>query len=105
MNALGTPLGRYQKLLFDAIGSRWYGSVQDKLDQFGIGTARLFFRVDRYGHLRNLRVVENTGNELFANFCIQSVQEAPLPAMSDDLAAALPPEGLEVEIPFTIYQN
>src|SRR5438874_10152637 len=27
VNALGTPLGRYQKFLLDAIGSRWYAYV------------------------------------------------------------------------------
>jgi outer membrane biosynthesis protein TonB len=105
VNAVGTPLGRYEKLLFDAIGSRWYGSVEDKLDLFSIGTTRVIFRVDRDGHINNLKVVENTSNELFVNFCLQSVQEARLPAMPDDLAATLPPEGLEVDLPFTIFAN
>jgi hypothetical protein len=105
VNALGTPLGRYEKFIFEAIGSRWYGSVEKQVDLFGIGTARIVFSVDRTGHIRNLRVIENTSNELFVNFCIQSVQEAQLPAMPDDLAATLPDEGLEVELPFTIYAN
>lgn len=105
VNAIGTPLGRYQKFLFDAIGSRWYASVEKHLDLFSIGTTRIVFRVDRGGHIQNLKVTGNTSNELFANFCIQSVQEAQVPAMSDDLAATLPSDGLEVEIPFTLYTN
>jgi outer membrane biosynthesis protein TonB len=105
VNAIGTPLGRYQKFLFDAIGSRWYASVEKHLDLFSIGTAQVVFRVDRGGRIQNLKVITNTSNELFANFCIQSVQEAQVPPMSDDLAATLPPDGLEVEIPFTLYTN
>jgi outer membrane biosynthesis protein TonB len=105
VNALGTPLGRYQKILFEAIGSRWYAAVERQLDMFGIGTARISFRVDREGHIKNLKVIENSSNELFVNFCVQSVQEAQLPPMADDLAANLPPDGLEVELPFTIYAN
>ncbi len=105
VRALGTPLGRYQKYVLEAIGSRWYASIEKQLDLFGIGNVRLVFWIDRNGRVKNLKVVENTSNELFANFCIQSVQEAQLPPMSDDLAATLPPEGLEQEIPFTIFAN
>src|SRR5437016_13457278 len=30
VNALGTPLGRYQKIVADSIGSRWYAYVEQK---------------------------------------------------------------------------
>ena len=105
VNAVGTPLGRYQKILFDAVGSRWYAAVERQLDLFGVGTARINFWVDREGHIKNVKVTENSSNELFVNFCVQSIQDASLPPMSEDLAASLPPEGLEVELPFTIYAN
>jgi len=105
VNALGTPLGRYQKKVADAIGSRWYMLVEKKLDLVRIGTARLVFRVDREGKVKDLRVIENTNDESFANVCIQSVTDAKLPPMPDDLAATLPPEGLEADFPFTIYTN
>ena len=105
VNALGTPLGQYQKALFDAIGSRWYAYVEGRRDLIGIGTTYVTFLVDPGGHMRNFKIVENTGNETSANAAIQSVQEAKLPAMSEDLAATIPPEGLTIEIPFTIYPN
>lgn len=105
VNALGTPLGRYQKLLFDAIGSRWYAYVDQSRDLISIGTTHVTFVVDPSGRVRNLKVIENTGNETSANVCIQSVQEAQLPPMSDDLAGTLPPEGLTIDIPFTIFGN
>jgi outer membrane biosynthesis protein TonB len=105
VNALGTPLGRYQKFLLDAIGSRWYAFVDRQIDLISIGTARVVFVVDRSGHVKNLKIVQNTSNEALANVCIQSIQEAQLPPMPDDLAATLPPEGLDMDIPFTIFPN
>jgi hypothetical protein len=105
VNALGTPLGRYQKLVLDAIGSRWYAFIDRQMDLITIGTTRVVFAVDRSGHVKNLKVVENTSNEALANVCIQSIQDAHLPAMPDDLAAMLPPEGMDVDLPFTIFPN
>jgi outer membrane biosynthesis protein TonB len=105
VNALGTPLGRYQKFLLDAIGSRWYAFVDRQIDLISIGTARVAFVVDRSGHVKNLKIVENTSNEALANVCIQSIQDAQLPPMPDDLATTLPPQGLDMDIPFTIFPN
>ena len=105
VNALGTPLGRYMKFLLDAVGSRWYTYLDRRIDLISIGTTRVVFTVDRSGEVKNLKVVENTANEALANVCIQSIQEAQLPPMPDDLAATLPAEGLDMDIPFTIYPN
>ena len=105
VNALGTPLGRYQKQVIDAIGSKWYSSIRQVMDMFQIGTARLVFSVDRNGEVKDLKVVQNTNNEAFANYCIQSVREAKLPPMPDDLAEMLPPEGLPADFPFTLYAD
>src|SRR5438067_807799 len=69
VNAIGTPLGRYQKMLFDAIGSRWYAYVEEKADLIKLGTARISFAVDRHGRVTNLKVMANDSNEAFANVC------------------------------------
>src|SRR5947207_1151156 len=105
VNALGTPLGRYQKFLLDAIGSRWYAFVEQKRDLINIGTTRVAFVVDRDGHVKNLKIIENTGNETLANVCIQAVQDAQLPPMPDDLATTLPGDGFPMDIPFTVFRN
>jgi len=106
VNALGTPLGRYEKVLKDSIGSRWYAYVDQKRDLINIGTLQLRFYVDRSGRVKNLKITENTSNESFANVCLQSVLEAQLPPIPDDLANTLPAEGLEVEgMNFIIYPN
>ena len=106
VNALGTPLGIYKKRLYDAVGSRWYNYVSQKADLVSIGTARLVFSVDRSGHVQNLRVIQNTSNESFANVCLQSVLEVQLPPIPPDVADTLPPEGLtDEEIVFTMFPN
>jgi outer membrane biosynthesis protein TonB len=105
VNALGTPLGRYQKILYDSVGSRWYYYVAKQGDLVSIGTLRLVFSVDRSGRVTNLKIVENTSNESFANVCLQSVLEMQLPPIPDDVASSLPSEGLDEEMSFTMYAN
>ena len=106
VNALGTPLGRYQKIVADSIGSRWYAYVDQKRDLITIGTLRLRFYIDRSGQVKNLKITENSSNEAFANVCVQSVLEAHLPPIPEDVAQSLPPEGLEVEgLGFIIFPN
>jgi len=106
VNALGTPLGRYQKIVTDSVGSRWYAYVDQKRDLINIGTLRLRFYVERTGAVKNLKVTENSSNEAFANVCLQSVLEAQLPPIPEEVASTLPPEGLEFDaFSFTIYPN
>src|SRR5213594_4752178 len=106
VNALGTPLGRYQKIVADSIGSRWYVYVEQKRDLITIGTLRLRFDIDRSGRVKNVKITENSSNEAFANVCLQSVLEAHLPPIPEDIANTLPPEGLEVDgLGFIIFPN
>jgi len=106
VNALGTPLGKYEKIVIDSIGSRWYAFMDQKRDFANFGTVRVRFYVDRTGKVKDLKITENGSNEAFANICIQSVMEAKLPSIPEDVANALPPEGLEVEgLGFTVFPN
>ena len=105
VNALGTPLGRYQKIVGDAIGSRWYGLVDQNRDRVNIGTVHVEFVVDRSGHITKLRILENSADESFSNLCLESVQDARLPPIPDELAATLPSDGLPADMRFTIYPN
>ncbi|MEY2530966.1 MAG: hypothetical protein QOI96_1051 [Verrucomicrobiota bacterium] len=105
VNAVGTPLGRYKKLLYDSVGSRWYRYISQRGDMAGIGTAHVVFSIDRSGHVQNLKMIENTSNETFANICLQSIMEIELPPIPEELASSLPPEGLVDEISFTMFAN
>ena len=105
VNALGTPLGRYSKMIYDAVGSRWYALVHQNGDRINIGTVSLTFVVDRSGRITKLNMVSNTSDESFSNLCLQSVQDAKLPPIPGDVASALPPQGLEQQVNFTIFAN
>jgi outer membrane biosynthesis protein TonB len=105
VNAIGTPLGRYRKILYDAVGSRWYNYVSQQGDLVNIGTARLSFSVDRSGHIRNLKVIKNSSNETFANVCLRSILEVQMPPIPEDVASTLPSDGLEEEMSFTMFPN
>ena len=105
VNAVGTPLGRYQKAVTDAIGSRWYYYMRSKMDLVSIGTAHVEAEVDANGKVQKLRVVSNNANEAFANICLQSFQEAQIPPIPPDLVATLPGGRLPVDIYFTTYAN
>ncbi len=104
INAVGTPLGRYQKAVSDAIGSRWYYFIKSS-DLASIGTARIHAEVDPEGHLQNLKVVSNSANEAFANVCLQSFQEAKIPPIPEELVVTLPDGRLTVDFSFTLYPN
>jgi outer membrane biosynthesis protein TonB len=105
VNAVGTPLGRYQKAVSDAIGSRWYYYMNSKMDLISIGTAHIEAEVDAEGHVQKLRVVSNNANEAFANICLQSFQEAHIPPIPPDLIATLPEGRMPVDFSFTAYAN
>jgi outer membrane biosynthesis protein TonB len=105
VNAVGTPLGRYEKMVQDAIGSRWYAYVAQKMDLISLGTTQVVFYVDRSGRVRSPKIVSNSSNETFANVCLQSIIEIQLPPIPEDIASTLPPEGLDEQITFTMFPN
>lgn len=105
VNAVGTPLGRYQKIVSDAIGSRWYYHTKRNMDLISIGTATIEAEVDAEGEVQNLRVLSNDANEAFANICLQSFQEAQIPPIPPDLVSTLPNGRLQVSFSFTLYAN
>jgi outer membrane biosynthesis protein TonB len=107
VNAIGTPLGRYQKEMFDDIGSHWYAYMDQQMDLVGLGTVRVSFWVDRSGRIndRSIKVLSNDANQAFEGVCLRSIQDAKLRPIPEDVAAKLPPEGLETEISFTTFSN
>lgn len=105
VNAVGTPQGRYKKLLEDAIGSRWYHYTGAKIDLISIGTTSVTFEILADGSVRNLRMTENTANEASASIALRSIQETKFPPIPDDLLATLPEGRFTMEESFTIFAN
>lgn len=105
VNAVGTPLGRYQKNVYDAIGSHWYAYMEQKGDLASLGTVRIAFVIDRSGRVKNLKVLSNDSNEAFANVALQAILDSKFSPIPEEIRSSLPPEGLEQEISFINFPN
>lgn len=105
VNAVGTPTGRYKKLVEDAIGSRWYHYTEAKRDLISIGTTSVTFQIEADGSIHNLRMTENTANEASASIALRSIQETKFPPIPEDLLDALPEGRFTMEESFTIFAN
>jgi hypothetical protein len=105
VNAVGTPLGRYEKSVYDSIGKRWYALCDANRDRVDIGTVHVQFVVAPNGEIHDIKVISGGTSASFTNLCLQSIQEAKPEAIPEDVMAVLPPEGLPGEVSFTGYQN
>jgi TonB family protein len=105
VNAVGTPLGRYEKSVYDSIGKRWYALCDANRDRVDIGTVHVQFVVAPNGKINDIKVTSGGTSESFANLCLQSIQEAKPEAIPEDVMAVLPPAGLPGEVSFTGFQN
>ncbi len=74
-------------------------------DNTAIGSIDVTFIVERSGRVKNLKLVRNTSNEVFANIILQAINDAQLPPIPDDLANTLPRESLEVDAGFDIIPD
>jgi TonB family protein len=57
---------------------------QDLLDG---GTAKYSFRLDREGHLHDLKVVSSTSNKFVENTCLQMIRVAKFPPIPKEVIA------------------
>ena len=101
--AIGTPLGRYKKAIADAVGSRWYYYINQRMDLITVGDVHIKFFVNEKGRVEGVRIVSNTANDTFASYCMQSVTEAQIPLPPPDVLTRLNEGRLEIEYHFTLY--
>lgn len=103
VNAVGTPLGRYEKSVYAAIGARWYRLCDENRDRVDIGTVSVQFMVAPDGKIGDIKVISGGTSASFTNLCLQSIQDAKPEPIPEDVRAVLPPEGLPGEVNFTGY--
>ena len=51
VDSIATPMAKYRKQVNDAIGSRWYCYIHDKMDLIAFGSVRISFVIDAQGRL------------------------------------------------------
>ena len=98
--ALGTPQGRFEKAVQDAIGSRWYYYVRERSDLINIGTVQIKFYVRPNGKVEDVKVLRNSSNETLASTSLQSIIEANIPPMPDELGPLLSGDRMEFTMSF-----
>ena len=101
--AVGTPMGRYNKAIGDAIGSRWYYYINQRMDLITVGDVHIKFFVNEQGHVEGVRILSNTANDTFASYCIQSVTEAQIPPPPADVLNRLKDGRMEIDYHFNLY--
>jgi outer membrane biosynthesis protein TonB len=101
--ALGTPLGRYQKAMQDAVGMRWYYGVRQRIDLINRGVVTIRFFITPQGRVQNPQILSGNNTGVLADVSLQAVLEAHLPPMPPDVANSLPGGRLEVTYRFEEY--
>jgi TonB family protein len=105
VSATATPLGRYKKMLSDAIGSRWYYYVTEQLGLLNVGTVEVRFVVRQNGNVERVQVLRNSSNESFAACTVRAIMEADIPPIPKELVPMLEGSRIEIEYSFTILSN
>jgi TonB family protein len=101
--AEATPIGRYKKAVADAIGSRWYYYVDERMGLLSIGTVDVNFKVTASGKVTGLRVVHSNGNESLTDCSLRSIMDAKLPPIPPEVVPTIQNGCLEIDYSFTIY--
>ncbi len=101
--AQATPLGRYRKAVADAIGSRWYYYVEERMGFLSIGNVDVSFKVNSNGKVSGLHIISVNGNQSLTECSLRSIMDAKLPPIPSDVVATLQDGVLEIDYSFTIY--
>ena len=103
VTAMGTPLGRYTKIVEDSIGALWYYKVDERMDVLSTGQVKLHFYVDGTGKAKQVRVSAGNANSALAGVSTGAVMEADIPPIPPDVLETLNGQQLEVELGFEMY--
>ncbi len=101
--ANATPLGRYNKMVSDAIGSRWYYYVRQQMSVLVPGTVEIRFTVSPEGKISQVKVLRNSSNESFASCSVGSIVDAEIPPIPPEIVPMLEAGRLEIDFTFAIY--
>lgn len=103
VDSVATPMARYKKQVNDAIGSRWYYYIRERMDLIAFGSVRISFTIDNQGHVSQLKVSSNTSNESLADVSMRAVRDAELQPPPKDPSAGASNEPLDWSLTFTYY--
>ena len=82
------------------LGGLFLRRLRERGDLINIGTVQIRFYVRPDGTVEDVRVVSNSSNETLASTSLQSIIEANIPPMPDDLAPMLSGDRMEFTMSF-----
>ena len=98
-------LAAYQKIIFDAIGHRWYDIMNREADLITLGVLHVSFSVLPDGHVKNIRTISNTANQHFETASRRAIIEARIPPIPSSLLKTLPGHRMDCDIAFKTFAN
>lgn len=98
--AVGTPLGKYQKAISEAVASRWYMYMEQHSDLPLGGLVRVHFVIQRSGRVGSAEVVSQTGSASLASLSVGAIMDATIPPIPDDVQAIINNTVLEINYNF-----
>ena len=105
VDGVKTPMGVFKKKISEAIGSRWHHYMKQRNDLVTVGLARVSFFVTKDGRVQDVRVLDNSSNDMFAFACKQSILEAEIPPAPPEAFQAMKDERMEITFTFNLYPN
>jgi hypothetical protein len=104
-----TPLGLYQKGVYDQLGRVWYRHLQESNPKsISLGVVAISFRITPKGQVEKLKVLSNTSNKKGADIAVQSIREAKFAPLPKTVLTELTKKGqdwLDEEMTFTLYPH
>ncbi len=86
LQAIGTPVGRYDAIIIDAIKNAWLGMVQDNPTIARQGRVEVSFRLHSNGRISELRVVNTSVDSIQTAYCQIAIDKpSPFPAWPDEV--------------------
>ena len=102
LNVTNTAMGRYHAALSRAIEAKWNANCTKYRDLITPGILTLRFVIDENGKVRSVNVVEMVdAGEVQKGFTLNSIREAELPRIPDDLKKEL--DGEPIELLYNFY--
>lgn len=101
MNVAATPMGRYEEIIYRAIGMCWYKQCDINRDLIVPGTLRIRILVDKKGKIADMRLMSRQGaSTVQKSFTFVAIQQAPIPPMPPEVINDLIGDKLEMIFDF-----
>jgi outer membrane biosynthesis protein TonB len=102
LNVANTAMGRYHAALSRAIEAEWNANCTKYRDLISPGIITLRFVIDENGKVRSVNVVEMVdAGEIQKGFTLNSIRQAKLPSIPNDLKKEL--DGEPIELLYNFY--